>query len=88
MVQWGVFKTLHEAFCVCAVGYQFMQFCAVSPRSAVSDKHVVTICGIGRQREVKIAPTVVCVLSVAVPEDFFRFAARSFLHLSNLCMNR
>ena len=49
----GVFLKPCMRLFVCAVGYKFMHFCAVSPRSAVSDKHVFTICGIGRQREVK-----------------------------------
>ena len=65
--------------CVCAVGYKFMQLWVVSPRSAIYDKHVVTICGMGRPARSKIAPNVICVLSASVPEDFFRFAAHVFV---------
>jgi hypothetical protein len=39
--------------CVCVVGYKFMQLWVVSPRSALYDKRVVTICGMGRQREIR-----------------------------------
>jgi hypothetical protein len=42
---------------VCVVGYKFMQLWVVSPRSALHDKHVATICGMGRQRKVKSSVT-------------------------------
>ena len=79
MVQLGVFKTLHEALCVpwdinsCS--------CVLCQRVVpVSDKHVVTICGMRRATpRGKISPAVICLLSVAVPEDFCTFAAHLFV---------
>jgi hypothetical protein len=78
MVQWDVFKTLHEALCVpwdvnscsCVLCHRVVVLYVTNMwlRSAKW----------GTARS-EIASTVICVLIVAVPEDFFRFAAHLFV---------